>query len=67
MGQDALGPSDYMIIQCVISRKKREIKLAFYMINIKVSSLLKCYWFWWVQPGMPKVPKLTSSQYLNNI
>ena len=50
-----------------ISRKKLGIKLVFCIwLNVKVfhkSTIL----FWWAGPGMFKVPKATSFQYLSNI
>ena len=47
-----------LLFLCNISRKKRVMKLIFYM---EVSEKL-ILWFWWGQSSIPKIPKIASLQ-----
>ena len=51
---------------CSIPRKNWGMKLNFVQLTSQFS-VNRCYHFWWVWPGIPKVLKITSMQCLYNI
>ena len=69
MCQNDLGQSDCRILQSTISQEKSERPSRYVnfcmQINTKVSykEILLCWHGW---PGKPKVPKITSLQYLSD-
>ena len=70
MGENALGKSvcRFFKVEYLKDKVIPQIKVFFLHVDKHQSFLqFDIIVFWWVLPGMPKVPKITSLQYLSKI